>query len=169
MAPIAMEHGLLLAAFLFSLGLLGLLVRRNVLFVLMSLEIMLNAAALAFIAAGSRWAAPDGQIMFVLIVTLAASEAAVGLALVMSAAFYILTPRVWIGPALMAGILLVEVLALMYQGTLAGNGQLHGAGVEVTVKQVGIAMYGPYLLAVELASMLLLGALVAAYHLGRGE
>jgi NADH-quinone oxidoreductase subunit J len=80
-----------------------------------------------------------------------------------------LTPRVWIGPALMAGILLVEVLALMHQGTLAGNGQLHGAGVEVTVKQVGIAMYGPYLLAVELASMLLLGALIAAYHLARHE
>jgi NADH-quinone oxidoreductase subunit K len=78
-----MEHGLMLAGVLFALGLLGLLVRRNVLFVLMSLEVMLNAAALAFIAAGSRWAAPDGQIMFVLIVTLAAGEAAVGLALVL--------------------------------------------------------------------------------------
>lgn len=80
-----------------------------------------------------------------------------------------LTPRAWIGPALLAGILLVEVLALMVQGTLAGDGQLHSAGVEVTVKQVGIAMYGPYLLAVELASMLLLGALIAAYHLARHE
>jgi NADH-quinone oxidoreductase subunit K len=80
---LTMEHGLMLAGVLFALGLLGLLVRRNVLFVLMSLEVMLNAAALAFIAAGSRWAAPDGQIMFVLIVTLAAGEAAVGLALVL--------------------------------------------------------------------------------------
>jgi len=80
---VSMEHGLLLASTLFALGLLGLLVRRNVLFVLMSLEIMLNAAALAFISAGSRWMQPDGQIMFVLIVTLAASEAAVGLALVL--------------------------------------------------------------------------------------
>ena len=83
MAPVSMEHGLLLASVLFALGLLGLLVRRNVLFVLMSLEIMLNAAALAFVSAGSRWMQPDGQIMFVLIVTLAASEAAVGLALVL--------------------------------------------------------------------------------------
>jgi NADH-quinone oxidoreductase subunit K len=83
MAAISMEHGLVLAGALFALGLLGLLVRRNVLFVLMSLEIMLNAAALAFVAAGSRWNAPDGQIMFVLIVTLAAGEAAVGLALVL--------------------------------------------------------------------------------------
>ena len=83
MTAIPMELGLMLAAALFALGLLGLLVRRNVLFVLMSLEVMLNAAALAFVSAGARWAAPDGQIMFVLIVTLAASEAAVGLALVL--------------------------------------------------------------------------------------
>ena len=78
-----MEHGLILAAILFALGLIGVLTRRNMVFVLMSLEIMLNAAALAFIAAGSRWAQADGQIMFVLIVSLAASEAAVGLALVL--------------------------------------------------------------------------------------
>lgn len=83
MTTLAMEHGLMLAGVLFALGLFGLLVRRNVLFVLMSLEIMLNACALAFIAAGSRWGQPDGQIMFVLILTLAASEAAVGLALVL--------------------------------------------------------------------------------------
>ena len=83
MATIPMEAGLMVASVLFALGLLGLLVRRNVLFVLMSLEVMLNAAALAFVSAGARWAAPDGQIMFVLIVTLAASEAAVGLALVL--------------------------------------------------------------------------------------
>ena len=83
MAAVSMEHGLLLAAALFALGLLGLLVRRNVIFVLMSLEIMMNAAALAFIAAGSRWMQPDGQVMYVLILTLAASEVAVGLALVL--------------------------------------------------------------------------------------
>ena len=83
MATVTMEAGLMVASVLFALGLWGLLMRRNVLFVLMSLEIMLNAAALAFIAAGSRWGQPDGQVMFVLIVTLAASEAAVGLALVL--------------------------------------------------------------------------------------
>jgi len=78
---IPMEHGLLLAGALFSLGLFGLLTRRDILFMLMSLEIMLNAAALAFIVAGSRWGSPDGQVMFVLILTLAAAEASVGLAL----------------------------------------------------------------------------------------
>ena len=78
---IPMEHGLLLAAALFSVGLFGLLTRRDMLFMLMSLEIMLNAAGLAFIVAGSRWAVADGQIMFILILTLAAAEASVGLAL----------------------------------------------------------------------------------------
>ena len=78
-----MEHGLLLAGALFALGFVGLLVRRNVLFMLMSVEIMLNAAGLAFITAGARWAQADGQVMFILILTLAASEVAVGLALIL--------------------------------------------------------------------------------------
>ena len=85
-AAVAMEHALLLAMLLFILGLLGVLVRRNVLFVLMSTEIMLNAAGLAFIAAGARWGQPDGQVMFVLILTLAAAEVSIGLALVMQMA-----------------------------------------------------------------------------------
>lgn len=83
LSPIPMEHGLLLAGALFALGLAGLLVRRNIIFVLMCLEIMMNAAALAFVVAGARWVQADGQIMFILILTLAASEASVGLALVL--------------------------------------------------------------------------------------
>lgn len=83
MSPVPMEHGLALAGVLFSLGLLGLMVRRNILFVLMSLEIMMNACALAFIVAGSRWAQPDGQVMFILVITLAAAEAAIGLAILL--------------------------------------------------------------------------------------
>lgn len=78
-----MEHGLALAAMLFALGLTGLLVRRNILFVLMSLEIMMNAAALAFVVAGARWGQADGQIMFILILSLAAAEASIGLAIVL--------------------------------------------------------------------------------------
>ena len=68
---------------MFSLGLIGLLVRRNLILVLMSLEVMLNAAALAFVVAGSRWRQADGQVMFLFILTMAAAEVAVGLALVM--------------------------------------------------------------------------------------
>lgn len=83
MQPVAMEHGLLLAAILFILGLIGVMTRRNIIFVLMSLEIMLNAAALAFIVAGSRWGEADGQVMFLMILSLAAAEVAVGLGLVL--------------------------------------------------------------------------------------
>ncbi len=83
MAPVAMEYGLLLAGILFALGLLGVLVRRNIIFVLLSIEIMLNAAGLAFVVAGSHWEQPDGQIMFMFILAMAAAEVSVGLALVL--------------------------------------------------------------------------------------
>jgi NADH-quinone oxidoreductase subunit K len=78
-----MEHGLAVAALLFCLGLAGLMVRRNILFMLMSLEVMMNATGLAFVVAGSRWEQPDGQIMFILVITLAAAEAAIGLAILL--------------------------------------------------------------------------------------
>lgn len=77
-----LNPGLTLAAMLFCVGLLGVLIRRNLIFMLMSLEIMLNAAALAFVVAGSAWQQADGQIMFLLILSLAGAEVAVGLALV---------------------------------------------------------------------------------------
>ncbi|MCC6346486.1 MAG: NADH-quinone oxidoreductase subunit NuoK, partial [Nitrospirales bacterium] len=64
MSAVPLEHGLILAGVLFLLGFLGVLVRRNILFMLMSVEVMLNAAGLAFITAGSRWGQPDGQVMF---------------------------------------------------------------------------------------------------------
>jgi NADH-quinone oxidoreductase subunit K len=75
-------YGLILAAILFVVGAAGVLARRNVLFLLMSIEIMLNAAGLAFVAAGARWGRPEGQVMFLLILSMAAAEVAVGLALV---------------------------------------------------------------------------------------
>jgi NADH-quinone oxidoreductase subunit K len=83
MSPATLQFTLLLAGILFSLGLLGVLVRRNLLFVLMSIEIMINAAALAFVAAGSRWGEPDGQVMFLMVLTLAAAETSVGLAMLL--------------------------------------------------------------------------------------
>jgi len=80
---IPMEHGLILAGVLFVLGLTGLLIRRNLIFLLISIEIMLNAAGLAFVAGGAKWSAPDGQIMFIFILTMAAAEVSVGLALIL--------------------------------------------------------------------------------------
>ena len=83
MASIPMEQGLLLAGVLFVIGLTGVLVRRNIIFVLLSLEVMLNASGLAFIVAGYRWGQPDGQILFLFVLTMAAAEVSVGLALVL--------------------------------------------------------------------------------------
>ena len=76
-------QGLLLSGLLFGLGLVGLLVRRNIIFMLMAVEIMLNAAGLAFVVAGARWEQADGQVMFIFILALAAAEVSVGLALVL--------------------------------------------------------------------------------------
>ncbi|HEX2330682.1 MAG TPA: NADH-quinone oxidoreductase subunit NuoK [Candidatus Angelobacter sp.] len=83
MSVVTMQQGLMLSGILFALGVIGLLVRRNLVFILMSIEIMLNAAGLAFVTAGARWAQADGQVMFIFILAMAASEVSVGLALVL--------------------------------------------------------------------------------------
>jgi NADH-quinone oxidoreductase subunit J len=75
-----------------------------------------------------------------------------------------LQPAVWITPALLSTVLLVEMVWVLS----APGGQTVGHTV-VDAKQVGIALFGPYLLMVELASLLLLAALVAAYHLGKRD
>lgn len=83
MSAVPPVYGLALAVVLFALGLLGVLVRRNIIFVLASIEVMLNAAGLAFLVAGARWGQADGQVMFVFILAMAAAEVSVGLALVL--------------------------------------------------------------------------------------
>ncbi len=82
MSQIPVHYAMLLAAILFAIGLIGVLSRRNIILMLMSVEIMLNAAGLAFIIAGSRWLQPDGQVMFIFILAMAAAEVSVGLALI---------------------------------------------------------------------------------------
>jgi NADH-quinone oxidoreductase subunit J len=75
-----------------------------------------------------------------------------------------LSPGMWAGPAILAGILIIELLYVVASG---GDG---GAGaIIITPQQVGIALFGPYLLGVELASVLLLAGLVGAYHIGRRQ
>ncbi len=80
---VPVQLGLLLAGVLFFLGFAGLLIRRNIIFMLMSIEIMLNAAGLAFVVAASKWAQPEGQVMFIFILAMAAAEVSVGLALIL--------------------------------------------------------------------------------------
>ena len=83
MNTVPVEAGLILAGILFMLGLISVMIRRNIIFMLISVEIMLNAAGLAFIIAGARWGEPDGQVMFIFILTMAAAEVSVGLALIL--------------------------------------------------------------------------------------
>lgn len=83
MISIPLELGLLPAGVIFAAGLVGVMVRRNLLFLLMSLELMLNGAGAAFIVAAARWGQADGQVIFLFILTMAAVETAVGLALLL--------------------------------------------------------------------------------------
>jgi NADH-quinone oxidoreductase subunit J len=74
----------------------------------------------------------------------------------------LLTPGIWIGPSLLITILAAELIYLFATGQ-----ERFSLGAEVSPKEIGIALFGPYVIGVELASMLLLAGLVGAYHLGR--
>lgn len=78
------ENYIVLATFVFMLGVIGVLYRRNLIMVLMSIELLLNAVNIIFIAASRDLAQVDGQIMVLFIITVAACEAAVGLAMVIA-------------------------------------------------------------------------------------
>ncbi len=84
MTPVGLQHYLVVSVLLFCLGLLGVVVRRNVLVIYMSLELMLNAANLALVAFSRFNNNLDGQIIVFFIITVAASEVAVGLALIVA-------------------------------------------------------------------------------------
>ncbi|HEX2237445.1 MAG TPA: NADH-quinone oxidoreductase subunit J [Gammaproteobacteria bacterium] len=73
-----------------------------------------------------------------------------------------LTTGIWIGPVILAAVLLIELIYMLGAGAT-------GSALTVDAKQVGILLFGPYLLAVELASMLLLAGLVGAYYLGKRD
>jgi NADH-quinone oxidoreductase subunit K len=84
MTNIGLDHYLIVSALLFALGLFGVLIRRNLLVIYMSLEIMLNAANLALVAASRFNNNLDGQVFVFFIITVAAAEVAVGLALIVA-------------------------------------------------------------------------------------
>lgn len=83
MNGISINMVMILAAILFMLGIAGVIIRKNIIFMLLSVEIMLNASGLAFIAAGAKWGQADGQVMFIFILAMAAAEVSVGLALIL--------------------------------------------------------------------------------------
>jgi len=81
---VGLEHYLVVSAVLFALGLLGVITRRNILVIYMSLELMLNAANLALVSFSRFNNNLDGQVMVFFIITVAAAEVAVGLALIVA-------------------------------------------------------------------------------------
>jgi NADH-quinone oxidoreductase subunit K len=81
---VPLGHYLILSAVLFATGTMGVFLRRNVITVLLSIEVMLNAVNLAFIAFGRTQGSVDGQVIMFFVVTVAAAEAAIGLALVIA-------------------------------------------------------------------------------------
>jgi NADH-quinone oxidoreductase subunit K len=81
--PVSMSHYLAVSVVIFAIGVAGVLLRRNVLVVLMSIELMLNAANLAFVTFSRASGAVGGQIIVLFVMTIAAAEIAVGLAIVL--------------------------------------------------------------------------------------
>lgn len=144
---------------------LMVIVSLNVVHSLLYLVVSFLSVALIFFALGAPFAAAleviiyAGAIMvlFVFVVMLlnvrgSAQSHEAGL----------LSPVVWVGPSVLA-LILVGELVYVLSGLEAGSMSV----AEIAPKQVGIALFGPYLLGVELASFLLLAGLVGAYHVGR--
>lgn len=84
MNPVLVPHAVLLSLALFVIGALGVFLRRNVITVFMCIELMLNAVNLAFVAFSRSWERVDGQVLVFFVMTVAAAEAAVGLAIVLA-------------------------------------------------------------------------------------
>ncbi len=162
-----LEIGFFIAAGVAFAATLGVIVGRNPVHSLLNLIVSLLAVAMIFFMLGAPFAAMlelivyAGAIMvlFVFVVMMlnlgSSTEEQETLWL---------RPQVWIGPGILTFVLLGQFAYVM-----AGNGLTPAGHTTVTAKQVGIALFGPWLLAVELASMLLLAALVTAFHLGRQQ
>ncbi|MDX2150264.1 MAG: NADH-quinone oxidoreductase subunit NuoK [Bryobacteraceae bacterium] len=84
MTAVPLSWYLILSAILFALGVAGFLLRRNIITVFMSIELMLNAVNLSFIAFSYKWGQPDGHIFSFFVMVVAAAEAAVGLAIILT-------------------------------------------------------------------------------------
>lgn len=153
------------AAAVALLSTLGVITARNPVHALLYLVLSLLAVAMIFFAVGAPLAGAleiivySGAIMVLFVFTMMMLN--LGKATTEQERAWT-PPSIWIGPSLLAVVLLGQLVYAI------GSGELAVAGLQdVLSKEVGIALYGPYLLCVELASLLLLAALVAAYHLGR--
>jgi NADH-quinone oxidoreductase subunit K len=81
---VPLEHVIALSAVIFGIGVIGAVTRRNLIVILMSIELMLNAVNLALVGFSRAWANPGGQVFVLMVITVAAAEVAVGLGIVIS-------------------------------------------------------------------------------------
>ncbi|WP_280562566.1 MULTISPECIES: NADH-quinone oxidoreductase subunit J [unclassified Chromohalobacter] len=163
-----MEIAFYLSAVVTVLATLGVVTGRHPVHALLYLIVSLIAVAMVFFALGAPFAgaleiivyAGAIMVLFVFVVMmLNLGEAAAQ----QESAW--LRPRTWLGPAILSGVLLLVLLATLIGADVGGRIE----GETLTAKAVGTLLFGPYLIVVELAAMLLLAALVAASHLGRSE
>ncbi len=158
-----MEAAFYIAAAVAIVATLLVIMAANAVHALLYLVVSLLAVAVVFYVLGAPFAAAlevivyAGAIMVLFVFVMMLLDVAS-----MAAHERIwLRPTVWMGPALLAALLLAEVIYI-----LAGDAGAAGSALVVDSKQVGTLLFGRYLLGVELASLLLLAALVGAYHLG---
>lgn len=161
-----MEFAFYSAAAVAIMATLGVVTGKNPVHALLYMVVSLLAVALIFFAIGAPFAGAleiivyAGAIMVLFIFVVMMLN--LGAHTIEQEKGW-LKPSAWIGPGLLSATLLIVV-----GYALLGHGESHPlSGTGITPKQVGIVLYGPYLLAVELASMLLLGAMVTAWHVGR--
>jgi NADH-quinone oxidoreductase subunit J len=143
-----------------------MITRRNAVHALLYFVVSLLASAVIMFVLGAAFVAAlevivyAGAIMvlFVFVIMLIGPES---------------TPipgRAWIGPSLLGIVLLVEIVWVIAQGTPRGAESIGAQALkEVGPKQVGMSLFGPYILGAEVAAFLLLAGLVGAFHLGRRE
>lgn len=156
-----------ISAFVAVIATVLVITRTNAVHALLYLIVLLLAVAIIFFTLGAPFVAALEVIIYagaiivlfvfvIMMLNLGTSSAKQESAL--------LTPRIWIGPSVLCVILAGELFYFL----IGGHSPVPDPGI-VSTKQVGIALFGPYALGVELASMLLLAGLVGAYHLGRQE
>lgn len=161
-----MEYAFYLSGLVAVLATLGVVSNLNPVHGVLYLVVSLLAVAMVFFALGAPFAgaleiivyAGAIMVLFVFVVMmLNLGQAAVAQERVW------LQPRTWLGPSLLAAVLLLILVSLLWRGDAGMLIQ----GDEISAKQVGMILFGPWLLVVELSALLLLAALVTASHVGR--
>lgn len=167
MQDLIIKTAFYLPAFVAVLATLRVITNTNPVHALLYMVISLIAIAMIFFAIG----APFAGVLEVIVYAGAIMVLFVFVVMMLNLGEVVIAQekqwmkiKIWIGPTLLALLLLGDLIYVMPLHSTSAIGQS-----TINAKEVGVALYGPYLLVVELASLLLLAALVAAYHLGRHD